>query len=170
MLRILTNAVANLTNVLRIKQQHDTCVAYLHIHIAGLSFCYSLSTFFHYTTRISIRMQANLYKRLKITKNALLVIRMAWNCLRICCEYASLKLLSHQGGVLPVIQRRPKKYRTPRCAQCERKHHRSNAVASPFDAAGSHRLPSDGGHFEHTQNKHRRLAFSRRRGDTVRSP
>ena len=39
-LRILTNAVANLTNVLRIKQHHDTCVAYLHIHIAGLSFCF----------------------------------------------------------------------------------------------------------------------------------
>ena len=25
----------NFTNVLRMKQQHDTCVAYLHIHIAG---------------------------------------------------------------------------------------------------------------------------------------
>ena len=37
-LRMLTNAVANLTNMLRMKQQHDTCVAYLHIHIAGLSF------------------------------------------------------------------------------------------------------------------------------------
>ena len=37
-LRILTNAAANLTNVLRIKQKHDTCVAYLHIHIAGLMF------------------------------------------------------------------------------------------------------------------------------------
>ena len=37
--RILTNAVVNLTNVLRLKQQHDTCV-YLHIHIVGLSFCF----------------------------------------------------------------------------------------------------------------------------------
>ena len=37
-LRILANAAANLTNVLRIKQQHNTCVAYLHIHIAGLMF------------------------------------------------------------------------------------------------------------------------------------
>ena len=43
-LRILTNAVANLTNALRVKQQHDTCVAYLHIHvhIAGVSFVFYL--------------------------------------------------------------------------------------------------------------------------------
>ena len=73
-----------------------------------------------------------------------------------------LKPLSHQGGVLTVIPRRPKKCRTPRCAQYERKHHRSNAVASPLDAVGSHRTPSDGAHFEHTQNKHRRSAFARR--------
>ena len=45
-LRILTNAVANLTNVLRIKQQHDTCVAYLHIHIADLSFCFLFARLF----------------------------------------------------------------------------------------------------------------------------
>ena len=38
-LRILTNAVANLTNALRMKQQHDTCVAYLHIHIGDGSLC-----------------------------------------------------------------------------------------------------------------------------------
>ena len=31
------------------------------------SYCYSFSAFFHYTTRISIRMLANLYKRLTIT-------------------------------------------------------------------------------------------------------
>ena len=37
-LRILTNAVANLTNVLRIKQQHDTCVAHWHIHITVFLF------------------------------------------------------------------------------------------------------------------------------------
>ena len=41
LLRILTNAVANLTNVLRIKQQHDTCVAKWHIHITGLSFLFA---------------------------------------------------------------------------------------------------------------------------------
>ena len=40
LLRILTNAVANLTNVLRIK--HDACVANWHIHITGLSFCFFL--------------------------------------------------------------------------------------------------------------------------------
>ena len=37
-----------------------------------------------------LRMLANLYKRLTITTNALLLIRMACNCLRICCEYAFL--------------------------------------------------------------------------------
>ena len=45
-LRILTNAVANLTNVLGIKQQHNTCVAYLHIHIADLSFCFLFARLF----------------------------------------------------------------------------------------------------------------------------
>ena len=72
------------------------------------------------------------------------------------------KPLSHQGGVLTVIPRRPKKCRTPRCAQYERMHHHSNAVASPLDAVGSHRTPSDGAHFEHTQNKHRHSAFAGR--------
>ena len=38
-LRILTNAVENLTNALLMKQQHDACVAYLHIHIVGVSLC-----------------------------------------------------------------------------------------------------------------------------------
>ena len=38
----------------------------------------------------SIRMLENLYKRLTITTNALLLIRMAHNCLRICCKYAFL--------------------------------------------------------------------------------
>ena len=32
--------------MLRIKQQHDTCVAYLHIHIAGLSFCFLFARLF----------------------------------------------------------------------------------------------------------------------------
>ena len=83
------------------QQQQDTCVAYLHIHIAGSVFCFLfarlcpislfpiiLSAFFHYTTRISIRMLANLYKRLTITTNALPLIRMACellpNMLRTC--------------------------------------------------------------------------------------
>ena len=69
---------------------------------------YSLPAFFHYTTIISIRMLANLYKHHTITTNALLLIRMACNCLRICCEYAFLKPLSHRGGVLTVIPPRPK--------------------------------------------------------------
>ena len=47
-----------------------------------------LSVFLFY----SIRMLANICKRLTITANSLLlhVIRMACNCLRICCEYAFL--------------------------------------------------------------------------------
>ena len=86
-------------------QQHDTCVDYLHIHIAGSVFLfffiykalpnqlipiilYLLSSFFHYTTRISIRMLANLYKRLTITTNTSPLTRMACellpNMLRIC--------------------------------------------------------------------------------------
>ena len=52
------------------------------------SYLYLLSASFHYTTRISIRMQANLYKRLTITTIALSLIRMACellpNMLRIC--------------------------------------------------------------------------------------
>ena len=51
------------------------------------SYCYSLSAFVHYTTRMSIQMLANLYKRLTITTNALPMIRMACDCFRICCKY-----------------------------------------------------------------------------------
>ena len=67
-----------------------------------------------------------------------------------------------------MIPRGPKKlqnaenYRIAERAQYERKHHRSNAVASPLDMVGSHRTPSDGANFEHTQNKHRHSAFARR--------
>ena len=44
------------------------------------------------------------------------------------------------------------------CPQyADRKHRRSNTVAScvasPVDAVGSHRTPSDVAHFEHAQNK-----------------
>ena len=46
LLRILTNAVANLTNVLQIEQQHDACVANWHIHITGLSFCFLFARLF----------------------------------------------------------------------------------------------------------------------------
>ena len=87
------------------KQQQDTCVAYLHIHIAGIFlFLFArpnqlipqLSVFFHYTTRISIRMPANLYKRLTITTNALPLIRMACellpDMLRICVFTNSMNL------------------------------------------------------------------------------
>ena len=48
----------------------------------------------------------------------------------------------------------------------------SNAVASPVDAVGSHRAPSDGVHFEHAQNKRRRSlgVLIEHRGVAVRSP
>ena len=69
-----------------------------------------------------------------------------------------LKPLSHQDGVLTVIPRRPKKMQNAEV----RMHHRSNAVASPWDAVGSHRTPSDGAHFEYTQNKHRHPVFAQR--------
>ena len=98
----LRNAVANLTNVLRMKQQHDTCVAYLHIHIAGLSFvCYFLGpiSLFPIILILIVRIlslyyknintnASHLYKRPTITTNALPLIRMACellpNMLRIC--------------------------------------------------------------------------------------
>ena len=55
------------------------------ISLFSFKFCL-LSAFLLY----SIRMLANLYKRLTITTNALLLIRMACNCFRICCAYAFL--------------------------------------------------------------------------------
>ena len=55
------------------------------ISILSVKFCL-LSAFLLY----SIRMLANLYKHLTITTNALLLIRMACNCLRICGEYRNL--------------------------------------------------------------------------------
>ena len=70
-----------------------------------------------------------------------------------------LKPLSHQSNVLTASK---KKCRTPSCAHYERKHHRSNAVASPVDV-GLHRTPINGTHFEHTQNKRRCSAFEEER-------
>ena len=64
-------------------------VCFLFARLCPISlFPIILSAFFHYTTRISIRMLANLYKRLTISTNALPLMRMAWellpNMLRIC--------------------------------------------------------------------------------------
>ena len=53
------------------------------ISLFSFKFCL-LSAFLLY----SKRMLANLYKCLTIITNALLLIRMACNCLRIYCEYA----------------------------------------------------------------------------------
>ena len=46
-----------------------------------------------------------------------------------------------------------KKCRTPRCAQYDRKHRRSNAVVhvSPIDAFRSYRTPNDGAHFKNAK-------------------
>ena len=57
------------------------------ISLFSFKFCV-LSVFLLY----SIRMLGNPYKRFTITTkfNALLLIRMACNCLRICCDYAFL--------------------------------------------------------------------------------
>ena len=79
---------------------------------------------------------------------------------RVLLDSLQLKPLSHQGSVLTVIPRRPKEMQNAEVRQYERMQHRSNAVASPLDAVGSHRTPSDGAHFEHTQNKHRHSAFA----------
>ena len=75
-----------------------------------------------------------------------------------------LKPLSHQGSVLMVIPRWPKKLGKQKIA--ERRGARSTnasiaAVASPLDKMGSLRTLSDGAHIEHTQNKHRHSAFAR---------
>ena len=59
----------------------STCL----ISLFSFKFCL-FSAFLLY----SVRMLENLHKRLTITTNVLLLIRMACNCLRICCEYAFL--------------------------------------------------------------------------------
>ena len=51
--------------------------------------------------------------------------------------------------------------RTPRWAQYDHNHCRSNAVATQLDTVGSHRTQSDGAHFEYAENKHRRSAIAR---------
>ena len=51
---------------------------------------YLLSTFVLHSTEMSIRMLANLYKRLTTTTNALPTIRMACDWLQICCEWLQI--------------------------------------------------------------------------------
>ena len=63
------------------------------------------------------------------------------------------------------------KCRSPRCAQYDRKHFRSNAMTSSLDAVGSNRTPTDGAQFEHAQNKRRgNAALKERSGVAVWSP
>ena len=109
---MLKNAYESLRMPLRIlrtccERNNNSTHAYICIHVHPLPvylfvfyllgpaqsaysplYQYSLSAFFHYTMRISIRMRAKLYKRLTITTNALPLIRMAYellpNMLRIC--------------------------------------------------------------------------------------
>ena len=86
----------------------------------------------------------------------------------------SLKPLSHQGGFLTVIPRCPKKCKRPRCAQYERKHHCSNAVASPLDTVGriERRATVRTLSILKTNTVTRRSlgVLLERRGDAVRSP
>ena len=86
----------------------------------------------------------------------------------------SLKPLSHQGGVLTVIPRCPKNCRTPRCAQYERKHHRSNAVASPLDTVGRKERRATVRTLSilktNTDTRRSLGVLKERRGDAVRSP
>ena len=106
-LRMLANTFANLTNVLRVKREHDACVTNLHNTYCGcfsLSYIcqplssqlYSLSTFVLHSTKMSIRMLANLYKRLTTykcltnNKNACDWLQICCECLQIRCEYAFL--------------------------------------------------------------------------------
>ena len=51
------------------------------------------------------------------------------------------------------------KCRTLRCKQYNHKHHRSNTVTWPVDAAVSHRMLNDGAHFKHALNKRLCSAF-----------
>ena len=82
---------------LRMKQQHDACVLYAYTVLpVFLLFLYlpapAQSAFSHSNFAYCPHSSFILYecKRLTITTNALLLIRMACNCLRICCEYAPL--------------------------------------------------------------------------------
>ena len=94
----LTNAVAHFSNALRrMKQQHDACVLYAYTVLpVFLFFLYlpapaqSANSHSNFAYCPHLRMLVNLYKRLTVTTNALLLIRIACNCLRICCEYAFL--------------------------------------------------------------------------------
>ena len=107
-LRMLANAVADLTNMLRMKLECKILASNLHNTYCGcfslsyicqaLSNNFSKSTFALHSAEMSIRMQAKLYerhtitykrhtityKRHTITTNVLLSIRMTDDCLRMC--------------------------------------------------------------------------------------
>ena len=72
------------------------------ISFFSFKFCL-MSAFLFY----SIRMLANLCKRLTITTNALLLIRMACNCLRICCEYAFITEFRNMFLIFAIPLERP---------------------------------------------------------------
>ena len=74
-IRILANTVANLTNVLRMKREHDARVTNL-----------DNTHFVLHSTEMPIRMLANLYNRLTTTTNTFPTIRMACDWLQIYCE------------------------------------------------------------------------------------
>ena len=70
-LRMLANTIADLTNVLQMKREHDAWVTNCLIHIAGVSLCLISASL------QSAYFPSNLYTRLTTATNALPTIRMA---------------------------------------------------------------------------------------------
>ena len=96
---------------------------------------------------------------------------MLWNSLNSIIAVISIKTPVTPGQHSHGDPTSKKKCRSPRCAQYDRKHLRSNAVASPVDVVGSHRTPTDVAHFEHAQNKRRgNTALKERSGIAIWSP
>ena len=93
------NAVANLTNVLRMKRLHSIYVTNFHNTHCGHFFLFisaslcPMSLFaFKFVLIVefyenAIQMLANLNKRLTTTTNALPTIRLACDWLQLCCEW-----------------------------------------------------------------------------------
>ena len=108
MVQILKNAcehrcesyecVANATRTRRTNLYNTHCGSFSLSHICQplsnqlifLQICTDCLHFVLHSTEMSIRMLANLYKRLTTTTDALPTIRMARDWLQICCERVQL--------------------------------------------------------------------------------
>ena len=128
------------------KQQHDACVLPMRIRYCrcflylpapaqsvffSFKFCL-LSAFLLY----SIRMLANLCKRPTITTNALLLIKMACSCLRICWEYAFLTEFRNMFLIYAIPLERSESLRTNvwrcTCKHCDLYANQSDNGVSTF--------------------------------------